>query len=157
MSDMNPRMGQQMGQQMGRQMNPQMGSRPNSQIGQGVLNVGSSPVEKNLSIFNPKDFAILFQQIKTNPEMTVREFFSKMGLDVDGPVAQITQFLEKGVENASPLGAMKNISAAAGGGTPLSPAGQQPVMPGRKPMVQPPRQPTAGGLQGLLNKMGGQK
>lgn len=113
-------------------------------------------VEKNMSIFNPKDFAILFTQIKNNPEMPVREFFAKMGLDVDGPVAQITQFLERSVENASPLGAMKNISAGQSGpGAELSPGGQPPVMPGRKPMVQPPGAPTAGGVEGLLNKLGG--
>jgi len=115
-----------------------------------------SPVEKNLSIFDPKDMIIMLKTMANDPQATVRDFLMKLGIDADGPVAQITQFIQKGMENATPLGQMKNI---AGGGQPnqaaISPGGQPPTMPGRKPMVEPPMAPTAGGLSGLLNKMGG--
>lgn len=133
---------------------PPMGQPPQGPMGQPPMG-GPSAVEKNMSIFNPKDFAILFTQIRNNPEMPVRDFLMKLGIDVDGPVAQITEWLTKSVENVSPLGAMKNISAAAGGDAALGPGGQPPTMPGRKPMVQPPGRPAPAGMEGLLNKLGG--
>lgn len=115
---------------------------------------GGGGVEKNLSIFNPKDFVIMVKTMANDPQATVRDLLSRLGIEADGPVSQITEFISKGMENATPLGQMKNISAGAGG-TELSPGGQPPAMPGRKPMVQPPGAPTAGGMDGLLNRLGG--
>lgn len=115
----------------------------------------SGAVEKNLSIFNPKDFVIMVKTMANDPQATVRDLLSRLGIDADGPVAQITQFLQKGMENATPLGQMKNIALGAGPDTGLSPGGQPPVMPGRKPMVQPPSAPAPAGLSGLINRMGG--
>lgn len=142
---------------------PMMGAQPPMPSPQGSP-AGGSPmpggmpggggVEKNLSIFNPKDFVIMVKTMANDPKATVRDLLSRLGIEADGPVSQITEFISKGMENATPLGQMKNISAGAGG-TELSPGGQPPVMPGRKPMVQPPAAPTAGGMDGLLNKLGG--
>lgn len=144
-----------MSDMMPKPQQPPMGELPQSPMGQSPMRQPPSAVEKNMSIFNPKDFAILFTQMRNNPKMSVRDFLMKLGIDVEGPVAQLTEWFTKSVENVSPLGAMKNISADAGGAAALSPGGQPPTMPGRKPMVQPPGKPTAGGLEGLLNKMGG--
>ena len=112
-------------------------------------------VTKNLSIFDPKDFVILIKTMANDPRATVRDLLAKFGIDADGPVAQITQFLNKSMENATPLGQMKNIAAGARPNTALTPGGQPPVMPGRKPMVAPPRQPSPAGMEGLLNRLGG--
>ena len=118
----------------------------------GQPSVGSN-VEKNLSIFNPKDFVIMVKTMANDPAATVRDLLSRLGIDADGPVAQITDFIQKGMENATPLGQMKNM--AGGASTQLSPGGQPPVMPGRKPMVQPPSAPGLAGMEGLVNRLGG--
>lgn len=119
----------------------------------GIPGAGGN-VERNLSIFNPKDFVLMIKTMANDPKATVRDLLARLGIDADGPVAQITQWLQKNMENATPLGQIKNM---AGGGAVASPAAPQaePQMPGRKPMVQPPGAPTAGGIQGLMNRIGG--
>lgn len=112
-----------------------------------------SAVEKNLSIFNPKDFILMVKTMANDPKATVRDLLQRLGIDADGPVAQITEWLNKSMENATPLGQIKNMG---GGGSIPSTAPQEPQMPGRKPMVQPPPAPSAGGMSGLLSKLGGQ-
>lgn len=111
-------------------------------------------VEKNLSIFNPKDFVLMVKTMANDPKATVRDLLGRLGIDADGPVTQITDFLTKSKENATPLGQMQNIAAGKAPDTELSPGGQPPTMPGRKPMVSPPGAPTAGGIEGLLGKLG---
>jgi hypothetical protein len=114
---------------------------------------GGSAVEKNLSIFNPKDFILMVKTMANDPKATVRDLLQRLGIDADGPVTQVTDFLMKSKENATPLGQIKNMAGAG----PLATAGPpqgEPQMPGRKPMVQPPPAPTAGGMDGLINKLG---
>ena len=112
-----------------------------------------SAVEKNLSIFNPKDFILMIKTMANDPQATVRDLLQRLGIDADGPVTQVTDFLMKSKENATPLGQIKNM---AGGGQmpPGAPPQGEPQMPGRKPMVQPPPAPTAGGMQGLISQLG---
>ena len=124
---------------------PTMGA-PQQQPGMG------SNVEKNLSVFNPKDMILMLKTMANDPQATVRDFLSRIGIDADGPVAQITQWIQKGMENATPLGQMKNMGGGPPAGSGMPPA--EPEMPGRKPMVQPPGAPTAGGMEGLLGKLG---
>lgn len=113
---------------------------------------GMGGIEKNLSIFNPKDFILMVKTMANDPKATVRDLLQRLGIDADGPVAQITDWLSKSMENATPLGQIKNM---AGGGVPSTAPQSEPQMPGRKPMVQPPPAPTAGGMQGLMGKLGG--
>ena len=130
---------------MGAPVPPGPGQMPGAPMG--------SAVEKNLSIFNPKDFILMIKTMANDPQATVKDLLAKMGIDSDGPVAQITEWLQKSMENATPLGQIKNM----GGGGPLAgavPQQGEPQMPGRKPMVQPPQAPTAGGMEGLIGKLG---
>lgn len=98
----------------------------------------------------------MVKTMANDPKATVRDLLGRLGIDADGPVTQITDFLNKSKENATPLGQMKNIAAGAPGPdmAQLSPGGQPETMPGRKPMVSPPGAPTAGGIEGLLGKLG---
>jgi len=112
---------------------------------------GPSPLEKNLSVFNPTDAALMGVSGKMSPNMTVRDFLAQQGIDVEGPVTQLVQLAQKHAENANPMNKMRNIAADAS----LKPGGQPPTMPGVKPMVAPPGQPSPAGMEGLLNKLGG--
>jgi hypothetical protein len=86
-----------------------------------------------------------------NPQMTVKEFLAQQGVDVDGPVTQLAELAKRQINNANPLNKMGGASPA----TALKPGGQPPTMPGVKPMVAPPGQPSPSGMEGLLQKMGG--
>jgi hypothetical protein len=88
---------------------------------------------------------------QVSPDMTIRDFFQKQGIDVDGPVTQLVDFAKKQVANANPLTKMRNIAAD----TSLKPGGGPPTMPGVKPMQAPPSQPGPQGMEGLLNRLGG--
>jgi len=106
------------------------------------------PMEQNKSIFNPADMAAMKQSGQFSQNMTVRQAMEKLGIDVDGPVAQLTEFAKKQVENANPLNKMKNI--AQGGGAP-PPGGPPPGDLGGNPPPTPP--PAQGqGLEGLLRR-----
>ena len=106
-------------------------------------------VMKNLSPMNPADKKLMATQL--SPDMTVREWLGKMGVDVDGPVTQLVEMGQRMQKNANPLEKMKSISADAS----LKQGGQPPTMPGVKPMVQPPGRPAPAGLEGIVNKLGG--
>ena len=105
-----------------------------------------------LSIFNPKDLIIMIKTMANDPQAKVRDLLSRLGIDADGPVAQITDWLQRSKENATPLGQIKNMGGGPPVGSGMPPA--EPQMPGRKPMVSPPGAPTAGGMEGLLGKIG---
>ena len=104
--------------------------------------------EKNLSMFNPADAAMMKQRGDIQPGMTIRQFMQKQGLNVDGPVDQLIQFAQQQMKSASPLGKVQEISGGA------------PPMGGEMPQGMPP--PGGGGppggspgLAGLLKKGGG--
>lgn len=118
---------------------------------QGMPPGGGSPVEKNLSVLNPADAQLQFASGQITPDMTIRDFFSKQGIDVDGPVSQLTDFISKQQQNANPVNKMRNIAAD----TALQKGGGPQTMPGVKPMVAPPGQPSPAGMEGLMNRLGG--
>jgi hypothetical protein len=110
-----------------------------------------SPLMKNLSVLNPKDANLMGVSGQFSPDMTVRDFLGQMGIDVDGPASQLVEMAKKQAQNANPLNKMRNMAAD----TSLKPGGQPQTMPGVKPMVAPPGQPSPAGMEGLLSKMGG--
>jgi hypothetical protein len=128
---------------MSDQMQPQPNPASNAQA--------PSPVLKNLSMANPTDSILMKASGMVTPKTTVREFFEMQGVDVDGPVTQLTALAKKQFENANPINKMKNIAAD----TALQKGGQPPTQPGVKPMVAPPGQPAPSGMEGLMNKLGG--
>lgn len=112
---------------------------------------GPSPVTKNLSALNPNDASLMAASGQISPDMSIRDFFQKQGIDVDGPVTQLVDFAKKQVQNANPINKMRNIASEAS----LKPGGAPPTMPGAKPMVAPPSAPAPSGMEGLLNRLGG--
>jgi hypothetical protein len=112
---------------------------------------GPSPVMKNMSALNPVDAATMASSGNFTPDMTVRDYFQKMGIDVDGPVTQLVEFAKKQSQNANPMNKMRNIAAD----TALQKGGTPQPMTGPKPMVAPPGQPAPSGLSGLMQKLGG--
>jgi len=109
---------------------------------------GEDKFEKNVSLFNPADAALMKSRGDVQPNMTIRDFFQKQGLNVDGPVMQLVEFAKKQMKSASPLGKAQDI----GGGAPPpgGPGGMPPGMPGGggPPGGSP-------GLAGLLKQGGG--
>ena len=90
---------------------------------------GRNVIKEQQSLLNPTDLAVMKQEM--NPNMTVRDFLTQMGIDVDGPVTQLEQFAQKQVQNATAMGKMKNMAQAppVGGPAPApGPTGPPPGM-----------------------------
>lgn len=101
------------------------------------------PIAQNQSMFNPADLAGMKQTGDVTPQMTVRDFLQKMGIDVDGPVTQLQEFAQKQVQGGKALGKMQNIALAPGQGAPRVP-------PQGGPPTGPPERP---GMRGLLKNI----
>ena len=96
----------------------------------------SNPITQNLSMLNPGDGAYMKQQGMVKEGMTVRELLTNMGIDVEGPVEQLTEFARKQTENAGGISKMQNIAASPQGapGGPQGPGGPtNPMPPGGTP------------------------
>ena len=126
-------------------------------MGQGGQPPGGQPpgmgggVMRNLSPMNPADLSLMAASGNFGPDTTIREAFSKVGIDVDGPMTQLADYVQKMKQNANPLNKVRNIAAD----TALQRGGQPPTQPGVKPMVASPGQPAPSGMEGLLNRLGG--
>ena len=96
-------------------------------------------MEANRSMLNPADLAAMKQQ--GDGGLTVRDFLAKNGVDVDGPMSQLTKFAQKQTENAGALGKMRNI---AGAGQP----------PGMSPGMGGGGQPPMGGFDDIMKNLG---
>jgi len=104
-------------------------------------------LKSNRSMFNPVDASMMGQEGEVNQNMSVREYFAKLGVDVEGPVSQLIDMAKNQMGKADPLNKMKSIAGGPG----------QPQM-GKPPMGQPPqmpqgRAPQAPGMGGLLKQM----
>ena len=119
-------------------------------MGGGTMG-GPGPVSKNLSAMTPGGAALMSASNPVTPGMTVADYLAKMGIDVNGPVQQLIDFAQKQQQNANPMNRIRNMAAD----TALQKGGGPQNMPGVKPMVQPPGQPSPAGMEGLLNKLGG--
>ena len=102
-------------------------------------------IKQNQSMFNPVDGAMMKQTGEITPDMSIREFFAKKGVDVEGPITQLIEMGKAEMQKADPMNKMKAI---AGGPKPgMPPHGQPPQMPqGRGPQPAP-------GMGGLLKQM----
>lgn len=92
------------------------------------------------SIFNPADGAMKVARGDMQPNMTVRQVFEKMGIDVEGPATQLTALFKDQMQKRTMAGKM-GMAQPAGG-----PQGQPPAPP-------PPQGP--GGMEGLMQTMKG--
>lgn len=101
-----------------------------------------STLRQNRSMFNPTDMSMMKQEGEITPDMTIRDYFSKLGVDVDGPVTQLIEMGKQQMQKANPLNKMQAI---AGGPKMGQPQGQPPPMPQGGP-------PEAPGMSGLLKK-----
>ena len=110
----------------------------------------SDPMETlkaNRSVFNPVDASMMKQEGEIRPDMTVREYFAKLGVDVEGPVSQLIDMAKDQMGKADPMNKMKSI---AGGPMPGPKMGQPGGQPPQQPMG---RRPQAAGMEGLLKTM----
>ena len=104
------------------------------------------PMAQNRSMLNPTDVAAMKQEGGLQAGMSVREFLGRFGVDVDGPVEQLTKLAQKQGQNANVLTKMQNIAGQPGAmGSKMGPPGMG------SPAPQGP--PSAGGLQGLMREM----
>lgn len=100
---------------------PQMPSKP---MPQGMPRAGGDPMsamKQNMSIFNPVDATAMRESGEITPQTTIREFFASKGVDVDGPVSQLVQFVQDQAKKASPLGKMQAIAGQGQGPQPQAP------------------------------------
>ncbi len=78
-------------------------------------------VKQNMSIFNPVDATAMRESGEITPQTTIREFFASKGIDVDGPVTQLVQFVQDQAQKAQPINKMKAIAGQGQGGQPPAP------------------------------------
>jgi len=104
-------------------------------------------LQNNRSVFNPVDASVMAQEGEISPDMTVREYFAKLGVDVEGPVSQLIDMAKDQMQKADPLNKMKSI---AGGPTPGPKMGQPGI--GQPPQMPQGRAPEAPGLGGLIKQ-----
>ena len=90
---------------------------------------GGDPIKDNASFMNPADLSLMQKEGGIQQGMTVRSFLEQQGIDVDGPIDQLTKFALKQTQNATMRGKAQNIAPAPAGpaGPPAGPA-EQPGM-----------------------------
>jgi len=89
-------------------------------------------LQKNMSMFNPADAAMMKKQI--DPQMTLRQFFQSQGYDVDRTT--LLQFAQDQAQKAQPVNKAKILGGQPpmGAGTPPMGAGVPPMGGGMPPM-----------------------
>lgn len=101
-----------------------------------------NPIEANRSVLNPTDLAAMGQNGDIRPDMTVGDFIQNvLKVPLDAPLPQLMQALKKQSVNASPMGKVRSM------------AGQG--QPGAAPQPQAPPPSGGGGLDSLMQGMGG--
>lgn len=82
--------------------------------------------QEQLSMNRPDDVAMMGMSGAFQADMTVRQLFEQLGVDVDGPLSQLEAVMQQQQEKADPLNKAKALGGAG------SPQGQPP----------PPQQPS---------------
>jgi hypothetical protein len=72
----------------------------------------SEAMDENLSVMNPQDAFLMAEKGMLRPDMTIRELFSGLGVDVEGPVAQLADMVQRETQKANPLNKMKAVTGA---------------------------------------------
>jgi hypothetical protein len=114
-------------------MMPDMQATPQKDIGQSM--------DENLSIMNPQDAFLMAEKGMLRKDMTIRELFSGLGVDVEGPVTQLSDMIQRETQKANPLNKMKAI---AGSGPMTDPVAAKMGAPGSAPA-------SGGSLDELMN------
>lgn len=116
----------------------------------------SDPIRDNMSMANPTDMAAMKQSKDAgmgqfagmDKGTTVRDFFGKLGVDVDGPVTQLAELAKNQMKKGNPLGKMASMAEPPAG---PGPRPQPPGGPGGPPPMPPPGGPGGEpGLDGLM-------
>jgi hypothetical protein len=98
------------------------------------------------SVLNPTDMAMKSSRGEIRPDMTIRDFYQTLGLDVDrNTMADLSKVMIQQGRQANP---MNKMQAMAGRGGPAGPGG----MPGRPAPGGPP-QGAPPGLDNIMEKM----
>jgi len=137
-------------------MNPQQ----NMGMPQGGMQGGppADQVMKQMrSPMNPTDIAAMGQEQPVDMQnMTLGQFLKTRGLDVNGPVSQLVQFVQQSQQNANVGNKMKAMSQASPAEDPL--AGQAQAMGGpRNAMPQQGSMPRGqgGSIEDLMRMKSG--
>lgn len=88
------------------------------------------PLRATESYLNPQDMALKSARGEIRPDTTVREFLEGMGIDIEGPVSQFNEAMQKQVSNASTPGKMQSMAAMAPQQAPAAPQGLGSLMGG---------------------------
>jgi hypothetical protein len=85
-----------------------------------MLKPGMSPqktlpqaMDESLSVMNPQDAFLMAERGMLRADMSVRELFSTLGVDVEGPVTQLSEMVQRETQKANPLNKMKAAAAAS--------------------------------------------
>lgn len=105
--------------------------------------VQGSNVMQNLSPMNPNDLGLMAASGEFTMNMTVAEWMQKVGIDVNGPMTQILDFVKRMQSNMDPLNKVRAMGSMPRGASP-------PGAPGAPPQAQPQAPAPTGGLSTLL-------
>ncbi len=86
-------------------MDPGMGMSPQKSVPQSM--------DEGLSVMNPQDAFLMAERGMLRKDMSVRELFSTLGVDVEGPVTQLSEMVQRETQKANPLNKMKAAAAAS--------------------------------------------
>lgn len=86
-------------------MDPGMGMSPQKSVPQSM--------DEGLSVMNPQDAFLMAERGMLRKDMSVRELFSTLGVDVEGPVTQLSEMVQRETQKANPLNKMKAAVSAS--------------------------------------------
>jgi len=75
------------------------------------------------SMANPTDLAAKMSRGAIRPDMTIREFYQQMGIDVDGPLSQLKDAMGDQLTKASPINKIQAMGGGQAGAPPAPPQG----------------------------------
>ena len=85
----------------------------------GNPKAAASAIAQNRSVFNPTDMAAMGQTGDVTANMTIAQFFSKFGIDVNrDPVTKLAQFTQDQLSKANPMNKMSAIAGGSPSGAP---------------------------------------
>jgi len=84
-------------------------------------------LENSRSLMNPTDVVAMTQQGRLSPDMSIRDLFSQMGVDVDGPITQLARMKADQMQKAMPSYKMNQMANSQAPGMGMGPSRRQPV------------------------------